>query len=165
MREQLSDRAFDKLIYMVSLDGLEFELAERAYEDELKRLDRLIGGQIANERSLWRRIQPQLDLAGTGLTGDLHPRHPANHRPARHIRGNDWAPKTGHLTRRGVEICHRLFDLDRSPMAVAWLMGMTLRSAERRYASWRKKGGKSRQPSDVARYPDHISSRPTGAAL
>jgi hypothetical protein len=30
---------------------------------------------------------------------------------------------TGHLTKRGAEICYRLFDLGKSPMAVAYLMG------------------------------------------
>lgn len=164
LRELLSERSFHKLTFMVSLDGLGFELAETVYEEELKRLDRLINRQIARERAAWEQLRPQLDLAGTGLAGDLHPRHPANHRPRRHLHGDDWEPETGHLTKRGVEICYRLFDLDRCPMAVAWLMGMTLRSAERRYASWLKAGGKTRQRSEVVRYPRPNSSKLTAGS-
>lgn len=153
LRKLLTERSFQKLIFMVSLHAFGFELAQKVYEEELKRLDRLISRQIARERASWNRLRPQLDLTGTGLEGDFHPRHPANHRPGRHIYGDDWEPETGHLTKRGVEICYRLFDLDRSPMAVAWLMGMTLRSAERRYASWLKAGGGTRQHSEVVRCP------------
>jgi hypothetical protein len=149
LRKLLSRRSFQKLIYMVSFDGFGFELAQKVYEEELKRLDRLISRQIAREQAAWSRLRPQLDLTGTGLEGDLHPRHPDNHRPRRHTYGDDWEPETGHLTKRGVEICYRLFDLDRSPMAVAWLMGITLRSAERRYASWLKAGGRTRPRSEV----------------
>lgn len=152
LREQLSDRSFHKLIYMLSFDGLEFEFAEHVYEDELKRLDRVISRQIARERTAWAKLRPQLDLSATELVGDLDPRYPGNHRPGQHIHGDDWAPDTGHLTKRGAEICYRLFDLDRSPIAVAWLMGMTLRSAERRYGTWLKGGGKKRQRSEIVRY-------------
>src|SRR5437763_3785632 len=73
-------------------------------------------------------------------------------------RGPDWmpiTPKTGSLfhadlhTKRGVEICYRLFDLGKSPTAVAYLMGMTLRSAERRQRSWIKAGGLQRVRAEV----------------
>ena len=153
LRKILTKRSFHKLIYTVSFDGLDFELAENVYEEELKRLDRLIDRQITRERAAWEQLRPQLDLAGTGLEGDLHPRHPANHRSGRHIHGDDWEPETGHLTTRGVEICYRLFDNNRSPMAVAWLMGMTLRSAERRHLNWLKAGGTMRPRNEVVRYP------------
>ena len=153
LRKLLTERSFHKLIFMLSLRGFGFELAQKVYEKELMRLDRLISRQIAHERAAWNRLRPQLDLTGTGLEGDLHPRHPDNLRPRRRTYGDDWEPETGHLTKRGVEICYRLFDLQRSPMAVAWLMGMTLRSAERRYKSWLKAGGKTRQRSEVVRNP------------
>ena len=79
-----------------------------------------------------------------------HVSRPITGRP--HSYGDDYIPATGHLTKRGAEICYRLFDLGKSPMAVAYLMGMTLRSAERRQRSWSKAGGASRIRSAVARY-------------
>lgn len=164
LRELILERSLRKVMFMVSFDGLGFELAEKVYEDELKRLERLISRQIASERAAWKRLRPQLDLKGTGLEGDLHPRHPANHRPGRRIHGDDWEPETGHLTKRGVEICYRLFDLDRIPLAVAWLMGMTLRSAERRHAGWIKVGGKARRRSEIVQYPGPTSSKSAARA-
>jgi hypothetical protein len=133
------------------MDGMLFEFAERAYESELKRLERLIQKQIGHEQQRTKTINAELDLRGTGLLGDLSPRFPANHRPDRSY-GDDYVPATGHLTNRGVEICYRLFDLGKSPIAVAYLMGMTLRSAERRQRGWVKAGGQQRTRAKIDRY-------------
>jgi hypothetical protein len=83
---------------------------------------------------------------------DLSPRFPTNHRPGRQGYGDDYIPATGHLAKRGVEICYRLFDLGKSPTAVAYLMGMTLRSTERRQRSWIKAGGPQRVRAEVERF-------------
>lgn len=147
----LWDRAGKKLCLTLSMDGIMFELAERVFEDELKRLDRLIRKQIARDQQRAEAVKAELDLRGTELVGDLAPRFPANHR-SRPSYGDDWLPDTGHLTKRGVEICYRLFDLGKSPMAVAYLMGMTLRSAERRKKSWLRAGGLQRERYEVERY-------------
>lgn len=141
----------ERFTLMVSMDGLIFDFAERAYEAELKRLDQLIKRQIRAERQRAQTVGAELDLSGTELTGDLSPRFPYNHRAARRTYGDDYVPATGHLTKRGVEICYRLFDMAKSPLAVAYLMGMTLRSAERRQRSWRKVGGPCRERLEVKR--------------
>ncbi len=151
-RRSLWDRARAKLILTLSMDRMLFELAEHTYEQDLKRLDRLITKQIDRERERYRAINSELDLRGTELVDDLSPRYPANHRPGRQGYGDDYIPATGHLTERGVEICYRLFDLGKSPTAVAYLMGMTLRSAERRHRSWTKAGGLQRVRAEVERH-------------
>jgi hypothetical protein len=151
-RRSLWERARGKLILTLSMDRMLFELAEHAYEQDLRRLDRLITKQIAHERKRYSAINAELDLRGTELVDDLSPRCPANHRPGRQGYGDDYIPATGHLTKRGVEICYRLFDLGKSPIAVAYLMGMTLRSAERRQRSWMKAGGFQRARAEVERY-------------
>jgi hypothetical protein len=151
-RRSLWERARGQLLLTVSMNIMLFEFAERAFEQDLKRLDRLITKQIARERERYREINAELDLRGTELVDDLSPRFPANHRPDRQGYGDDYIPATGHLTKRGVEICYRLFDLGKSPMAVAYLMGMTLRSAERRQRSWIKAGGLQRARAEVERY-------------
>ena len=144
------------LLLTLSMDGMLFEFAEHAYEQDLKRLKRLIQKQIDRERQRIEAINAELDLRDTELVGDLAPRFPANHRPDRSY-GDDYVPSIGHLTRRGVEICYRLFDLGKSPMAVAYLMGMTLRSAERRQRGWLKAGGLQRPRRPVDRYdPDML---------
>lgn len=68
-------------------------------------------------------------MEGSELVGDLAPR-PRNHRPDRSCR-DDHISATGHLTKRGADFCYRLFDLGKSSIAVTYLMGMTLRTAER----------------------------------
>jgi hypothetical protein len=137
--------------FTLSIDGMLFEFARHAYENELKRLERLIKKQICRERHRINAINAELDLQGTELVGDLDPRFPTNHRPDRTY-GDNYVPPTGHLTKRGVEICYRLFDLGKSPMVVAYLMGMTLRSAERRRRAWLKSGALERTRAQVDRY-------------
>jgi hypothetical protein len=151
-RRSLWERARGHLLLTLSMDSMLFEFAEHTFEQDLKRLDRLVTKQIAQERERYKTINAELDLRGTELVDDLSPRFPANHRPGRQGYGDDYIPATGHLTKRGVEICHRLFDLGKSPTAVAYLMGMTLRSAERRQRSWVKAGGLQRVRAGVERF-------------
>jgi len=163
-RRSLWECARAKLILTLSMDSMLFELAEHTYEQDLKRLDRLITKQIAHERERYGAINAELDLRSTELVDDLSPRFPANHRPGRQGYGDDYIPATGHLTKRGVEICYRLFDLGKSPIAVSYLMGMTLRSAERRHRNWIKAGGLRRVRAEVERY-DLRSMRRLSAPL
>lgn len=143
------------LLLTLSMDGLLFETAERIYEDELKRLDRLIQIQIRSEQKRLMAIEAELDLSGSELIGDLHPRFPANH----YNNGSDGGPATGHLTKRGVEICYRLFDMGKSPLAVSYIMGMSLRAARLRQNGWRDAGGPNRVKAEVERYD--LSPRPS----
>jgi hypothetical protein len=151
-RRTLWERERGQVLLTLPMDHMLFEFAEHAFEQDLKRLDRLIKKQIVRERERYKAINAELDLRGTDLVGDLSPRFPANHRPGRHVYGDDYIPRTGHLTKRGVEICYRLFDLGKTPTAVAYLMGMTLRSAERRQRSWIKAGGLQRIRIKIERY-------------
>ncbi len=163
-RRSLWQRARGKFLVTVSIDGALFELAEHAFELDLRRLDRLITKQIVQDNERHKRIHAELDLQSTDLVDDLSPRFPANHRPGRQGHGDDYIPATGHLTKRGAEICYRLFDLGKSPTAVAYLMGMTLRSAERRRHSWSKAGGPRRIRVEIERYDVHTMQRRPPAA-
>lgn len=160
-RNSLWDRT-KNLIVVLNMDSMLFEFAEHAYEAELKRLDRLIQAQIEREVKRAKAISTELDLHGTELVDDLAPRHPRNHRTSRSY-GDDYVPPTGHLTKRGVEICYRLYDMGKSPMAVAYLMGMTLRSAQNRQKGWLKAGGTDRIRAEVRRYAMPVPRpRPAG---
>jgi len=154
-RRELWQR-FAKLsvLYRSSFDRLLFEHAERVFEEDLVRLDRRIRAQIKDERQRFETLRPELSVSGTGLVDDLHPRAPWNFRSAGHE-----AQQTGHLTPQGVEICYRLFDHQKSPLAVAYLMGISLRAAQNRARRWREAGGQGRQRAELTR---HLTS-PTRA--
>jgi hypothetical protein len=139
------------IMLMASMDSLLFEMAERVFEEELKRLDRLIVRQIKREHRRLRALNAELDLSETELVGDLDPRFPENHRPGL-TWCDDYTPPTGHLTNRGVEICYRLFDLGKSPLSVAWLMGISLKAAKARKRSWLNVGGAHRIRAEIQRY-------------
>ena len=160
-RESLWKRTQGRLLLTISMDGMLFELAERTYEAELKRLDRLIQAQIRRELARAKAINAELDLRGTELVDDLDPRFPLNHHHGRIYR-DDYVPPTGHLTKRGVEICYRLYDMGKSPIAVAYLMGMSLRGAENRQRGWIKSGGLQRARADVTRYDLDMREKPSG---
>jgi hypothetical protein len=140
-----------RLILTLSMDGMLFEFAERIYEGELKRLGRLIESQIDRERARVKLISAELDLRGTELVGDLDPRFPANHRSSLSF-GDDYVPPSGHLTKRGVEICYRLYDMGKSPIAIAYLMGISLNAAKNRRKGWLKAGGLQRICAELERF-------------
>jgi hypothetical protein len=58
------------------------------------------------------------------------------------------------LTQRGEEICYRLFDKGKSPMAVAHLMGIPLKAARKRHGMWRASGGAGRLSVDLSSLPE-----------
>ncbi len=162
-RRSLWDRTHSWVLTDRAWNGMLFELAEEVLKSDLKRLDRLIKAQIARERARVAAISAELNLHGTELLGDLSPRFPPNHRPGRQGYGDDYEPPSGHLTARGVEICFRLFDLGKSPIAVAYLMGISLRAAKNRQKGWAKAGGALRQRTEVERYD--LKQRSLAAAV
>jgi hypothetical protein len=48
------------------------------------------------------------------------------------------------LTRRGTEICYRLFDAGKTRYAVSELMNISFGAANHRYKAWEKAGGNNR---------------------
>lgn len=50
----------------------------------------------------------------------------------------------GKLTKRGAEVCYRLFDAGKSRNAVAGAMGITFTAANYRYDLWQEEGGVDR---------------------
>jgi hypothetical protein len=63
------------------------------------------------------------------------------------------------LTKRGVEICYRLFDLGKSEMAVAHLLRLSLVAVKKRKKMWVKAGGKARKKADIDALPGRHRSR------
>jgi hypothetical protein len=118
--------------FMLSMNRFLFESAERTYDDELKRLHRKIETQYAGRRKRLGILKRELSLEGTGLTGEYAPAHPANQ------------THNGNLTKRGVEICYRLFDNGKRPIVVAHLMHISLKASRKRHKGWMRAGSESR---------------------
>lgn len=125
----------------MNYNGMVFRSAEKALLSEIKRLRRRIDKLATIRHAQIKRVNSELSLEGTGLQGELDPRHPLN-------KYDD-----GRLTKRGEEICYRLFDLERSPMAVAHLTGLSLVAVKKRHRMWIALGGAQRSKIDMATLP------------
>lgn len=137
-RQLLAERTRSKYVREISMAPLLFDAAERALKRGLRRLRQTIERQFAARDLECARLGTELSLDGTGLMGDLQPNHPYN------------KYEFANLTERGIEICYRLFDLGRSPMAVAHLMRISLRATVKRRKMWRTAGGNARAKRDVS---------------
>lgn len=126
--------------YIVSFDRLQFSTAERVFLREIALLRRKIARQ-------WKERQQQIDalngeMQAAVIEDETHPRHPANQYDS------------GRLTRRGEEVCYRLFDQGLSSMAVAHLMELKLASVRIRQRRWLNIGGKERPPVEFSSLPE-----------
>lgn len=104
-------------------------MAEDVLENDLRRLKRLIKMQIEQERRRTQKINEPLRVDGTELVATWRAVPLTIGRMAATETTTSRRPAP---TKRGAKICYRLFDLGKSPIAVAYPMGMTLRSTERR---------------------------------
>lgn len=119
-----------------------FMSAEKVFSQEITRLkvklSRLTKARLVQIDNLNKELSA---VKGTEFEGDLYPSHPLN-------KYDD-----GRLTRRGIEICYRLFDAGNSPMTVAHLMGVSLISVRKRQKKWLDLGGTDRKVGDFAAIP------------
>ena len=142
-RRLLSDRlAAHHYILEIDMRGMFFESTERVLTADVKALERRIRALVRARRDDIARLNAEISLEGTELTGLYDPRWPEN----RYGSGQ-------RLTPRGVETCYRLFDMGKSPLAVAHIMDLSLAATRRRERQWRATGGASRQPQPFAEIP------------
>jgi hypothetical protein len=134
-------------ITTLSMNTLLFRAAEKTFLAEIKRLDRKIVRQLKERNAAIKKVNAEMSLKGTGLEGEYDPYHPRNH----------FEDKR--LSKRGVEICYRLFDLGKSEMAVAHLMRLSLLAVKKRKKMWAKLGGKSRKKVDIDTLPGRKYAR------
>lgn len=124
---------FRNYVFTLTFAPLEFEAAEKTYLVEIERLQRKITRLARVRRNQIKSVNAELQLAGTGLEGDASPGHPA----MRYWRG----AHDGRLTKRGVETVYKLFDLGKSPMAVAHLTGLSIEAVRKRRKMWKQRKG------------------------
>jgi hypothetical protein len=142
LRRELSDRAQSKFVFRSSYDPILFESAEKTYEAEIKRLRAKIDKQYAVRKRKIGLLNEELSL--DGLPEDLYPYHPLNEK------------RNGNLSKRGIEVCYRLFDAGKSPLAVGYLMHISRKAANQHRKRWIKAGGADRVKTDL----EALSKRP-----
>jgi len=123
-------------------DRILFQAAEKTFLGEIKRLDKTITRLLDQRNAEIKKLNSELSLKGTGFVDELDPRHPCN------------TYDDNRLTRRGVEICYRLFDAGKSLMAVAHLMGLSLLAVRKRHKQWLQLKGKRRPKVDFYKLPE-----------
>ena len=124
---------FRNYVFTLTFAPLAFEPAEKTFLLEIKRLRRKISRLERVRREQIDGVNAELRLAGTGLEGEAAP----NHWTMRHHTG----PRGGRLTKRGVETVYKLFDLGKSPMAVAHLTGFSFDAVKKRQELWKQRKG------------------------
>jgi superfamily I DNA/RNA helicase len=124
------------------LNGLLFHSAEKIFLTEIKRLEGKLSRLAKIRRKQTDDVNNELSaITGTEFEGDLQPLDPLNHYD------------DGRLTKRGVEICYRLFDVGKSAMTVAHLTGLSLIAVRKRQRRWTELGGVNRVTVDIAAIP------------
>jgi len=124
--------------YLVTVHsgGILFSTAERTFLAEIsalkRKIDRLHSDRVRAIDALNRELQ-----LGTDDQQDGHPGDP----------GSQYDSKR--LTKRGEEMCYRLFDQGKSPLAVAHLMVFSLTAARKRKQKWIALGGVNRPKVDL----------------
>jgi hypothetical protein len=111
-----------KYVFPLSFNRLLFEAADKTYEQELRRLGRKIVRQLALRKKQIEELSRELaseDVSAAGFS-------------------QLYKKKNGTLTTRGVEICYRLFDHDRSTLAVAHFLRISYRAAAHRRRAWER---------------------------
>lgn len=130
-----------RYITELSMNALIFQAAEKTFLSEIEKLKTKISALAKVRKAETEALNKQFSLESSELVGEHDPFHPLNQYD------------NGRLTQRGVEICYRLFDMGKSPMAVAHMMRMRLSSMTARHRKWKALGQANRTKADVATLP------------
>jgi hypothetical protein len=142
-RRLVSDRMAERhYVLEIDIRHIFFTTTEQVLSSDIKALERRIRSLVRARRDEIAQLNAELSLEGTELTGLFDPRWPEN----RYGTGQ-------RLTPRGVETCYLLFDLGKSPLAVAHLVGLSLTATRRRQQMWRALGGLDRERRPLADIP------------
>lgn len=123
-------------VFPLSFKTVVFEASEKAYRQEMDCLRRRIRRQIRERKNEMVYLKGELEAAGD-LLRQLMPFHPLN------VTGN------GTLSKRGVQVCFRLFSIGLSTMAVSYAMRVSYRAINCRRREWERLGRPDAQPAAV----------------
>jgi len=123
---------------LFDFDGIVFASAEKVLSREIIRLRKRIEKLARKRTAVIKAVNLELSVRGTPVGADLD-------RYTVHLRyGLD-----GPLTTIGAEICYRLFEAGKSPMAVSHILRISLAAASQRQRAWTKLGGMRRPRVDL----------------
>lgn len=122
LEQKIDEGIGKKYILTLSFAPLMFEPAERAYREEIDRLRAKIKKQALRWQEELDEVNATIASLPRSLLDDLQPGHP------------DHRTRSGTLSPEGIDCCNSLFNAGASPLGVAYLMRISLRSAQRWYA-------------------------------
>ncbi len=125
-KKLVSERISRKFACRLSSMSYDFETAKLTYEEELSRLAIKIKRQFKARHDETTKLQAELDLPDYFSTDEWSTGHPLN------------KTSSGKLTDRGITILHRLLELGKSPLAISYLMRISLSTSQRHLKKWRE---------------------------
>lgn len=124
LKRKIEKAMMGKFIMPLSLTGIQFQAAEQTYITEIERLKLRIRRQLAIANKTIAHTRAVIESIPGEVMNLAEPYHPRN------LRGD------GSLTREGSECAFRLFDANATPLAVAYMMRISLRSAKHWFKKW-----------------------------
>ncbi|KTT11369.1 hypothetical protein NS2R_13725 [Pseudomonas oryzihabitans] len=125
LRQKVSKGMMAKFMMRVSFAPLAFEAAEKTYIAEIERLKQRVNQTIVKANKAIAETSRIMNAIPESLMASAQPGHP------RHLN------KNGTLSKRGTECIFQLFDAQITPLAAAYLMRISHRSATHWFAKWR----------------------------
>ena len=113
-----------KFMMMASLDFLAFEAAEKTYIAEIERLKERVNKGIEKANKVIVETNRVIQAIPKSVMESAQPGHPRN------------IKESGALSKRGAECVFQLFEAHVTPLAVAYLMRISHRSAAHWFAKW-----------------------------
>ncbi|MDW2982421.1 hypothetical protein [Rhodanobacter sp. KK11] len=129
LRLKVMEGMAGKFVMAVSMSSLEFEAAEKTYWAEIERLKKKINKGIERANKAITETNRAIRSVPESVRAMAQPYH------ARNIREN------GSLTKAGRTCAFQLFDAKATPLAVAYMMRISLRSANRWFKKWQIQNG------------------------
>ena len=127
LRKKVNEGMAEKFCLRANFNGLRFEAAERIYLKEIQRLTIKVNKQIRQLNETLKMTAAAIREIPKPVMDRAQPGH------LRNIKNN------GTLSELGASCVFQLFDADATPLAVAYLMRTSARSAN----NWHKKWGRA----------------------
>ncbi|WP_431296458.1 hypothetical protein [Rahnella sp. PAMC 25559] len=125
LREKIENGMMGNYIMRMSFSSLAFEAAEKTYLKEIKRLKVRTNKDIKNFNDIIQDTNRLIKGIPTSVMLAAQPAHPQN------IKNN------GNLSKHGVKCAKLLFEAKATPLAVAYMMRISFRAANRWFSRWK----------------------------
>lgn len=125
LRQKVSRGMMKNFILRWSSEALAFEAAEKTYIAEIERLKKRVNQGVEKANKLIAETNHVIKAIPKWVMDSAQPAHPG------------CIKENGTLSKRGAECAFQLFDAHATPLAVAYLMRISHRSATHWYAKWK----------------------------